>query len=380
MRRSIVLLSALVLFSANQARAGNIRYSVTDLGQGDASGINDSGQVVGQSSNGGFLWTDGSTQRIGQVPVGINDNGQVVGYTDTSFPHACLYSNGSWQDLGTLGTGAQSWGAGINNSGQVVGESYTNDGGWAHAFLYSNGTMQDLGTLPGSAGASAAAGINNSGQVVGWAVKVYYNAFLYSNGTMQDLGTLTGGGNSYAVGINNDGQVAGYGSTASGFWHAFLYSDHTMQDLGTLGGLSVHSYATGLNDSGQVVGESWTAPNTNPHAFLWSNGSMQDLNSLIDPFSGWTLEEATAINDRGQIVGYGTTATSGKEAFLLTPTPEPSTLALFGAGTIVLIGWAWRRRRVARTAKSAAFDQQDAPAILSFPSHSSAANTARRAA
>ncbi len=61
-------------------------------------------------------------------------------------------------------------------------------------------------------------------------------------------------------------------------------------------------------------------------------------------------------------------------------TPEPSTLALLVAGALGLVGYGWRRR-VARTAKPAVFDQQhDAPAILSLPSHSSPASAARRAA
>ncbi len=59
--------------------------------------------------------------------------------------------------------------------------------------------------------------------------------------------------------------------------------------------------------------------------------------------------------------------------------PEPSTLALLAAGAIGLVGYVWRRR-VVRTAKPTAFDQQDAPAILSFPSHSSQVSAARRAA
>src|SRR4051794_34524752 len=51
-------------------------------------------------------------------------------------------------DLGTLG-GADSLGLGINDSGQVVGQSDTADG-HTHAFLYSQGVMADLGTLGGA--------------------------------------------------------------------------------------------------------------------------------------------------------------------------------------------------------------------------------------
>jgi len=59
--------------------------------------------------------------------------------------------------------------------------------------------------------------------------------------------------------------------------------------------------------------------------------------------------------------------------------PEPSTLALLGVGALGLVCYGLRRRWVSRTAKPAAFDH-DAPAILAFPSQSSTAHAARRAA
>src|SRR5512135_2618138 len=100
-------------------------------------------------------------------------------------------------DLGTLGGAVGSWASGINDCGQVIGQSYT-AAGELHAFLYSAGAMTDLGTLGGTA--SYATAINNRGQIIGHSPTITgaTHAFLYSAGAMTDLGTL-GGTASYAT-------------------------------------------------------------------------------------------------------------------------------------------------------------------------------------
>ena len=122
-------------------------------------------------------------------------------------------------DLGSLG-GNSSYAVALNDSGEVVGNSYT-PGGWQHAFLYSNGTMADLGTLGGVD--SEALGINNSGEVVGWA---HGHAFLYSDGLMEDLNTLvpsSGWTLVSANAINAKGQIVATGGNSAGYnTHAFL--------------------------------------------------------------------------------------------------------------------------------------------------------------
>jgi probable HAF family extracellular repeat protein len=230
----------------------------------------------------------------------------------------CLLSY-SITDLGTLAGNAASGALGINNAGQVVGESgkYYGDGlpgdpdSMRHAFLWDpiNG-IQDLGTLGGAI--SCALGIDDGGQVVGWAwtAEPQQHAFLWdsSNG-MQDLGTLAGGNDSTARGVNVPGQVVGDSNLPGISYHAFLWdSSNGIQDLGTLPG-GLLSEASAINASGQVVG--FSAYPT--HAFLWdSSNGMQDLGVP----SGGTGSGASGTNFSGQVVGTWYLAAGGQQAFL----------------------------------------------------------------
>jgi probable HAF family extracellular repeat protein len=160
--------------------------------------------------------------------------------------------------------------------------------------------MQDLGTLGGDF--SIACAVNAAGEVAGWGTTASGSphAFVWRGGQMLDLGTLDGGW-SRAHGINDAGDVVGTSSVGRA-GHAFLVRRGVMRDLGTLGGDG--SRACGVNDAGEVVGSAQTTDGEE-HAFRYSDGVMADLNGLLPTGCGWVLTRAVAINDAGQIAGYG---------------------------------------------------------------------------
>lgn len=113
----------------------------------------------------------------------------------------------------------------------MVGNAFTVGNAARHAFLYSNGTMNDLGTLGGGMN-SQAFGINNNGQVVGYAIMANaQHAFLYSGGSLLDLNNLLSPGSGWTLsdarGINDLGQIVGYGYI-NGQPHAYFMTPTTV--------------------------------------------------------------------------------------------------------------------------------------------------------
>src|SRR5580704_10059539 len=173
---------------------------------GQASAINNHGQIAGYAENGivdgtcpttfrnnridlPVLWENGNAQplpTVGRDPdgvaFGINNQGQATGYsgTCTLANHAVLWENDfavPLPDLGVPGAsegfGINDLGEGINNQGQAVGSTLDSNGNWSHAFLWQNGVMTDLNTLlPASSNlyATMANQINDRGQISGMAV------------------------------------------------------------------------------------------------------------------------------------------------------------------------------------------------------------------
>jgi probable HAF family extracellular repeat protein len=278
---------------------------------GFETGINSGGEVVGtirkHTFTHAFLWTnttgilDLGTIRGASSAAAINNTGQIVGWFGVpGAEEAFLWTQATgMQDLGFAGIPQA-----INDLGQIAGND---DGSNSHAFFWTAAAgLQDLGTLGGCC--SQATGINNSGQVVGWSFTASgdQHPFLWTQaGGMTDLGFV-----GQASAINNTGQVVGFYYRGYMDDRAFLWTTTGgLQDLGTDNGYS--SFAFSINDSGWVIGDA-------DYFFLWSETT--GLKNLSQLTSSQVLSlNANTINNAGQIATNAELLNGNSAAVLFTP-------------------------------------------------------------
>jgi probable HAF family extracellular repeat protein len=176
----------------------------------------------------GFVYQNGGMVNIGTFggynskTIDINNSGQVSGHAAVSTDeagHAFLFSGGTLSDLGLIEDDMQgdytpqTQTLAMNESGQVVGLAITSYREYV-AFTTGAGGLVSLGTLGGS---SYAMDINNSGQIVGHSYSVdSLKAFVYSGGILSNLNTLidqtAGVILSEAHLINDAGVIATFGN------------------------------------------------------------------------------------------------------------------------------------------------------------------------
>jgi probable HAF family extracellular repeat protein len=293
---------------------------ITDLGTFDgayesiANAVNNRGQIAGTALN--------------SIPDADSMSG--LGYQTRAF----LWENGPLLDLGTLGTGTDAQAALIDDRGQVVGWSYTSSENSdicaaVYGFPLATGSfvwdkqkgMVDLGSLGGTC--TVAMGLNDRGQIVGqsWSAgDSTGHAFYWDRAHgMLDLGTL-GGDFASADAINDSGDAVG-GAYLPGnvLIDAALWRGKSAIDLGTVDADQC-SYALSINARRQVVGISGTLNCDSTRAFLWEEGGpMVDLNDLVVAGADIQVAFAYTINDRGEIAGLGFLPNGDEHAVLLIP-------------------------------------------------------------
>jgi len=256
----------------------------------------------------GFVWRNGVMTALPTLggnqgfATGVNNSGQVVGWAETPVHDPTC------------------------NAPQVLQFR-------AVLWEPKKGRMRQLRPLPGDS-TSAATAINNRSQVVGISgdcdIAVGQlsarHSVLWENGRVINIGDLGGDAWHTPMDINNRGDVVGFsnplGVVGIDFApHAFLWTRWGgIRDLRTLEG-DVSSQALGINFRGQIVGVSSGAIN---RAFLYEHGVMKNLNDLVGPGFPDLLIVAQHINDAGVIVGRAVrSGTTAQVPFVATPVRDP---------------------------------------------------------
>jgi probable HAF family extracellular repeat protein len=158
--------------------------------------------------------------------VAINNKGQIVGISGPcgdddgmGAAHPVLWQNGKVTKLASFGGKYFNTAAAINQKGLIAGwADLANDTALCvpacHAVLWTtSGGFKDLGTLPGDLN-SLAYGVNEQGQVVGQSIDANGNtrAFIWQDDVMTDLNSLVPHGSqalAYAGDINDRGEITG---------------------------------------------------------------------------------------------------------------------------------------------------------------------------
>jgi hypothetical protein len=315
MRSGLLLTTAaaLLIGTASAARA-TVGFTTLDDssdtgGSLVASGINNSGQIVGSYSNGsttvGFSLSGGSysdvyvTGSAMTAATGVNNAGLITGYYQDStlnavyhgFTQTALGAQSSFDYAGSISTSA-TLGSATNDHNTTVGTFSDNSG--THGFIGTSTTVDGP-----SAVFTQAFGINNAGTVVGdYATLTQTNAFVDSGGgPVQLVNPIDPSFSTVATGIDSRGDIVGY------------YTD---------GGNATHGFVDVLGSGTFIQIDAPTA-----------DGGTQIL----------------GVNDDDMIVGSYVSqgVTYGFVAYD-SDLPEPGTFALFGLATLGVI--ALRRRQV----------------------------------
>ncbi len=275
--------------------------------------------------------------------LGINQNGLIAGYFGSG---AMGHPNKGYLLVGRHGQqnylnenwpeSAQTQVTGLNNRGVTVGFwSSTNNGGDTpvndnRAFVSMHGYFID-GDYPTDNPASPPVdqllGVNDHNVAVGFYNDGNGDTHAYTFDIRRNrFSEVTPAGitDPTGAGINNNGDIAGFGTDATGDASNGNTVAYLLRRNGRVTVLSVpgssSTQALGINDGDEVVGV-YTDAMDNMHGFTWTpRGGFQ---TLVDDPGAVGPSTINGVNDRGQLVGFYTDASGNTDGFLATPVGQP---------------------------------------------------------
>jgi uncharacterized membrane protein len=269
----------------------------------------------------------------------VNTAGQVAGprIAATIFDHAEVQVVRSGKtkfiDVGNLGSTIDSFGRGLNDKNQFVG-NWTDSKGVNHAFFSAlsktdKATVAKLGDVKGESGAVAFA-VNNKALVVGEAgettgksVGVVWTPATGGKFTTTALPRLSTHsqipgfvGPAIANDVNDAGVIVGTAIDSVARQRAVLWKKgsngaYAVTDLGSLPGNLQVSLAFAINSKGVIAGQA-AAKDLSEHAALWAPNSKGKYSIIDLGGPGLPLSAvATDLNTAGVVVGNVDVANGG---------------------------------------------------------------------
>ncbi|MBT2555992.1 hypothetical protein [Arthrobacter sp. ISL-5] len=250
----------------------------------------------------------------------VNASGQIVGVSG-GFT-ALMWGSTSADPPTPLQTGSFSGAIarGINASGQIVGNGFTDAGG-SPAIFWSNSLAAPTPLSRGVFDDVEAQDINSTGQIVGWGLSEAGDVAVIWQSPTAAPSPLPSGVFSFieARGINDAGQIVGTGHSESTGSVALYWASPTADPVQLVSDGFISANAEGINDSGQIVGSVSTGFGGDGGAFFWASPTATPT-ALADP----THNQPFGISDSGLIVGHNTN--HGRAAYWPSPSGTPAEL------------------------------------------------------